>query len=31
MTMILLKIERFPAWTAFDVETAELADTWLPS
>ena len=31
MTMILVKIEEFPAWTTIDLEAAELAETWLPS
>ena len=31
MTMILLKIEEFPAWATVDVEAAELVETWLPS
>jgi sigma-B regulation protein RsbU (phosphoserine phosphatase) len=31
MTMILLKIEAFPAWASIDLEAAELAETWLPT
>jgi serine phosphatase RsbU (regulator of sigma subunit) len=31
MTMILLKIEEFPAWATVDVAAAELLETWLPS
>jgi len=31
MTMILLKIEAFPAWESMDLEPAELVETWLPA
>jgi serine phosphatase RsbU (regulator of sigma subunit) len=31
MTLILLKIDEFPAWTTMKVEAGDLAGTWLPS